>query len=233
MASFKREDRYLVIKLKGLTDAQMVNIGATLKDCEVETVECVVVEHDWPIYEQTWDAVQRLAEGRPQRVDELEAEIERLRSAGDGLCLELEQWALTESDPDTQKALRAWAKVGSKLVNDTPAPAIPDAMESGIDALSDDYVHGWNACREAMLSADPAKKFLEHLSKCEEKVASWPNWKKRAPAPEIPEWDHCLAVSEVPAVHEALVNFSDDRTEDNAVCLVREVLSAAPAQEQE
>lgn len=78
MAEFKREERYVVVKLKDIDDETQQELRDWLKSWQVPTCECVVVESDWPIYEQTWDAVQRLAEGRPQRAEELEAERDAL-----------------------------------------------------------------------------------------------------------------------------------------------------------
>ena len=56
--SFKREERYTVIKHNQLTDAQM----QYLKDCifgeGIPTVGCVVVESDWPEYETVWKMIE-------------------------------------------------------------------------------------------------------------------------------------------------------------------------------
>ena len=54
-------------------------------------------------------------------------------------------------------------------------------------------------------------------------------WDAEAPAWELPEpaaWVDCLDVANVPQVHEALGNFSEDSTEDNAVVLIQRVLGA-------
>ena len=40
------------------------------------------------------------------------------------------------------------------------------------------------------------------------------------------EWDDCLKVSELPDVDEAIKNFTEDATEDNAVCMVRAIMRA-------
>lgn len=39
-----------------------------------------------------------------------------------------------------------------------------------------------------------------------------------------PTWEECLLISELPKVDEAIRNFLEDQTEDNAVCMVREIL---------
>jgi hypothetical protein len=61
MSEFKREERYTVIKYSQLTDKQI----GFLKDCifgeGIPTVECVVVESDWSIYEDVWKMVEELS----------------------------------------------------------------------------------------------------------------------------------------------------------------------------
>lgn len=58
MNDFKREERYTVIKHNQLTEAQM----QYLKDCVygegIPTVECVVIESDWPEYEHFWKMIE-------------------------------------------------------------------------------------------------------------------------------------------------------------------------------
>lgn len=46
--------------------------------------------------------------------------------------------------------------------------------------------------------------------------------------PDPVTWRECLRISDLPGVAEALKNFAADQTEDNATCLVRAVLEAAP-----
>ena len=50
---------------------------------------------------------------------------------------------------------------------------------------------------------------------------------KEAPARDSDnEWADCLKVSELPDVDEAIKNFTEDATEDNAVCMVRAIMRA-------
>lgn len=86
MSEFQREERYIVIKIKDLCPA----VEGLLRDCVnrygIPTRECAVVEANWPSYEETWENIQRLAEGRPsiaQERDALAAQVERLRLLGD------------------------------------------------------------------------------------------------------------------------------------------------------
>lgn len=59
MNEFKREERYTVIKHNQLTDKQK----QYLKDCifgeGIPTVECLVIESDWPEYEPVWSMLEK------------------------------------------------------------------------------------------------------------------------------------------------------------------------------
>lgn len=82
MGEFKREERYLVVKLSDFhTEQDEDAVRGWLRKFGVPTRQCVVVEHDWPIYEEVWDMVRRMAEGRAQRIDEMESRHALLRSA--------------------------------------------------------------------------------------------------------------------------------------------------------
>lgn len=77
MSEFKREERYIVLKLKNMYELERKRLNHWLKvnDYEEFKTECVVVESDWPIYEEAWDMVQRLAEGREQKIAELQTKL--------------------------------------------------------------------------------------------------------------------------------------------------------------
>lgn len=76
-----------------------------------------------------------LADGQPLTIEEilealrerdkLKSEIERLLEAGEALSDELEQWSLTESDPETRKAQSLWAAAKRKTPTQSPA-AVPE-----------------------------------------------------------------------------------------------------------
>ena len=61
MGNFKREERYVVIKYSQLTENQIVFIKNCIFDEYIPTVECVVVEADWSIYEDVWRRVENLS----------------------------------------------------------------------------------------------------------------------------------------------------------------------------
>lgn len=51
------DDRYAVIKLSRLDYDQLVALDNLLSKHGIETVDCVVVEKDWPEYTPTVDAI--------------------------------------------------------------------------------------------------------------------------------------------------------------------------------
>lgn len=56
---FEREDRYIVIKRKGLSEDQEEAIRLTLEIYEIAQVpQAVVVEGDWPEYEPVWQMIE-------------------------------------------------------------------------------------------------------------------------------------------------------------------------------
>lgn len=55
---FRREARYYTIKRKHLTADQEHQLRAFLADASIETVDCVVVESDWPEYEPVWSMLE-------------------------------------------------------------------------------------------------------------------------------------------------------------------------------
>lgn len=71
--SFSREHRYLIFKLTDVErmddDARQQLYGMAHDICAIRKdrgkgpLQCVVVEHDWPIYEQAWHLVATLCEG--------------------------------------------------------------------------------------------------------------------------------------------------------------------------
>jgi len=76
MNEFKREDRYIVLKLNRLPKDE----AEYLRDCHAKAmVECVVVEHDWPEYQLVWSMIEHRMAGKPvpnfndwRRADELQ-----------------------------------------------------------------------------------------------------------------------------------------------------------------
>lgn len=66
MPKFIREERYIVIKRKHLYSGNEATLRDFLRKWQIPTVECVVVESDWPEYEPTWGAIEkRMRESSP------------------------------------------------------------------------------------------------------------------------------------------------------------------------
>lgn len=70
---FEREQRYIAIKYKDAAAAltvaerhQLASLAEKVAKHRLDTdrglLECVVVEADWPIYENTWVAIEQMAE---------------------------------------------------------------------------------------------------------------------------------------------------------------------------
>lgn len=51
------EERYIVIKLKDLDDDVEEVLRQLIKENDIRTIDCVVVEEDWPEYKPTVDAI--------------------------------------------------------------------------------------------------------------------------------------------------------------------------------
>ena len=72
---FEREERYIVVKINRLEDESEIALREFLQSWQIDTEQCVVVEHDWPNYEHTWDTIQQVADGTWQSSrQELEGE---------------------------------------------------------------------------------------------------------------------------------------------------------------
>lgn len=56
--TFEREYRYDVIKRSHLTPNQQDDLNDFLVSNEINTIECVVVEYDWPEYEKAWQMIE-------------------------------------------------------------------------------------------------------------------------------------------------------------------------------
>jgi hypothetical protein len=59
-SEFQREERYVVIKLKDLSEDQITALRRFIEYFRIETRECAVVEADWPIYEQVWNMIEKI-----------------------------------------------------------------------------------------------------------------------------------------------------------------------------
>ena len=120
MTEFKLEERYIVIKRKHLDLSTEGRLRGVLYDLDISTVECVVVEEDWhPIYQETWENVQRFAEDKPSigeerdslqsKLSEATTRIERMENL---FFLAMDFIDKHPADPDISKdQTEAWLKI--------------------------------------------------------------------------------------------------------------------------
>lgn len=60
---FEREERYIVFKVKDLSEHKLGWVHDVIRLNDIPTVDAVVVESDWPEYEPTWTAIERRVTG--------------------------------------------------------------------------------------------------------------------------------------------------------------------------
>ena len=60
---FEREERYIVFKVKDLSEHKLGWVRDVIRLNDIPTVDAVVVEADWPEYEPTWAAIERRVTG--------------------------------------------------------------------------------------------------------------------------------------------------------------------------
>lgn len=69
MSEFKRETRYVVFKISKLDELQIARLNDLLNVSDpsgkaLPTVECLVVEHDWPEHEPVWKMIEERMTGK-------------------------------------------------------------------------------------------------------------------------------------------------------------------------
>lgn len=79
MTEFKREARYIVLKISDLADARLTpdqhlifnevcdKVAMARASNRKPPLGCVVVESDWPEYEPTWNAIEARMTGTPSK----------------------------------------------------------------------------------------------------------------------------------------------------------------------
>lgn len=105
-SEFKREERYVVIKIKDLEfnspsgdkNKRSKELGEWISRNSLRTRECVVVESDWPEYQLVWAMIEHRMAGKPvpdfnlwRRADALQALLTAADERADvleGLLLE-------------------------------------------------------------------------------------------------------------------------------------------------
>lgn len=92
MSEFKREERYIVIKMKDLA-ALRGDIAPALiafMECwDIPTRAALVIEKDWPEFEPTWAAIKARMAGQPSAAEQAEAKSNQHKLAIDAACGEI------------------------------------------------------------------------------------------------------------------------------------------------
>jgi len=65
---FKREERYIVVKRKNIHPDTQNELREFLRLKQIAPIECVVVEHDWPIYEKVWGMIENIDKRRATNI---------------------------------------------------------------------------------------------------------------------------------------------------------------------
>ena len=105
MKTFDREDRYVVIKKKHLSDQTMDLLYNALDNLGLKTTECVVVEKDWLEYAPVWSMIEDRVTGKARAA---------IDSRGEGVAA----WCCS-SDPFNSTAF-AWPGTDRKDCHDVP-----------------------------------------------------------------------------------------------------------------
>ena len=133
MSDFQREERYAVFKLRDLVETEKDALLRLANGINAQSIECVVVESDWPNYEHTWQTIERVSDGS---YSDPYAEIEQLR------------------------AKTAYARFQGMLNEDDPAKravSVPVAWWDGdTSAAEDSFSFKSNRCYTIPLYTHPA-----------------------------------------------------------------------------
>jgi len=140
MSDFQREERYAVFKLRDLVETEKDALLRLANGINAQSIECVVVESDWPNYEHTWQTIERVSDGS---YSDPYAEIEQLR------------------------AKTAYARFQGMLNEDDPAKravSVPVAWWDGdTSAAEDSFSFKLNRCYTIPLYTHPASSEVERL----------------------------------------------------------------------
>ena len=102
---FKREERYIVVKIKDIDNPrQLEKLRYQIhQGCGANTIECVVVESDWPEYETVWKMIRDRVEGRPNELTTAKTQISDL------------QLRIRELEKEHAQTVQYWLNISSEL----------------------------------------------------------------------------------------------------------------------
>lgn len=130
MSDFKRERIYFILKTKHLNEEQCQKLTGIADSINHPPLECVVVESDLPNYEDTWKAVEQVANGEYQSPYELiehqQARIEELEQR------EQELAATVNRLREDLKAILGWREL--RDTKNIPIERIEEIAREAIEA---------------------------------------------------------------------------------------------------
>lgn len=118
--AFRREERYIVVKRKHLHPMAEASLRNDMRDLGIQTVECVVVESDWPEYETVWKMIEARAKPAPGADEQTGGEP---FAWADGVA-----W-----HKSAHRAVLASVRLGAWLSAALDDPAVCDAMKADIN----------------------------------------------------------------------------------------------------
>jgi hypothetical protein len=101
MNKFEREERYIVVKINQAKEHEDL-ITNLLDALDIPTVDCVVVEEDWPNYEKTWADIEAIANGTFDKILSENLTIREIEKQRDALLQEVK---IKDCELDTQKGI--------------------------------------------------------------------------------------------------------------------------------
>lgn len=151
---FQREERYIVIKRKHLSKAKEEALRTYLFEDNISTIECVVVESDWPENETVWRMIEDRVTGRASTDDAADDYI-RIENAeckgmdkGADFCIKALAETLGVDDWEQADGSETWhGDVAGTIYNVLKAGRVYDEEDGRVARLED--AEG----RDALLSA--------------------------------------------------------------------------------
>lgn len=154
--SFQRENRYIVLKAKDISHLSEANMQALQAICASinviradrgkQDIECVVVEHDWPEFEQVWALIEARMTGGDYPNQALRAAGRVLQASCHGASKAAGWWDHKKTGLDLREVIRnpdgplqellAGALVGQKLC--LIHSEVSEGMEGHRKGLQDD-----------------------------------------------------------------------------------------------
>ena len=163
MSEFKREVRYVSLKLKHMTQKEKDFLYQIILDpagaygyARFQT-EGVCVEKHWPVYEQTWDAVKRMSQGKPQRIKELEQQNAELMASNENLKRAISK-LLNDENTYRLTETGAWS-ILDKAYYESPRTSLAEHSKAVIEELKQEVLRSMDKWENLTVVA--AERFID------------------------------------------------------------------------